>query len=403
MSADSYEPLLRLNQSLTDQPIGPRSPERVAQLLADLARSGPVSAAALAAIDQLGVDWLQHHGLAALTWSRCQPALAPQPDLAANLRLLYYAALTRTERRAQELTAVLRVLAGSGLTPVVFKGGLLAFSVYPDPACRLMGDLDLWLSAAEMPQAQAALEAAGYRLSTKPDRPPALMELDNGEVSLIGPDYTTGLVELHYGVFPGEWLRRAACVAQAEVRARCQPVVLADSPTWTLAPADHLLQIALHVAINHQISMAALRSLLDITLLARHPARDGQPLEWAVIVQRARAWRVATATWLVLSLAVELCGLTEAAAAVQQLAPGRLRQKLIGRLANAESLVNARELRNSHWRYVYLLLLVDRKRDMLKLVYRALWPEDDWLRARYGRSGWRIQLRHLLDAARGRF
>ncbi len=46
------------------------------------------------------------------------------------------------------------------------------------------------------------------------------------------------------------------------------------------------------------------RSLVDITFLARH-----QPLDWSVIVQRAREWRVATATWLVLSLAVDLCGL----------------------------------------------------------------------------------------------
>ncbi len=397
MSVDSYEPLLRLNQPLTARPVGPRPTELAARLLTDLAQSGPVSEAALTALDQLGLEWVHQHGLAGLTCVRCQPALNHQSELAANLRLLYYAALIRTERRAQELTAVLRALADAGLTPVVFKGGLLAFSVYPEPACRLMGDLDLWLSAAEMPRAQAALESAGYRLSTKADRPPALMELHSGEVSLIGPDPTTGLVELHYGVFPGEWLRRAAGIAEAAVRARCRPVVVVGCSTLTLAPEDHLIQIALHAAINHQISMMALRSLMDVTLLARH-----QPLDWGVIVEQARAWRVATAIWLVLSLAHDLCGLHEAAGAVRSLAPSRLRQKWIGRFASAQSLVDMRELRTGVWRYVYLLLMVDRPRDAVKLVYRALWPEADWLTARYGRSGWRVQLRHLFDAARGR-
>ncbi len=60
-------------------------------------------------------------------------------------------------------------------------------------------------------------------------------------------------------------------------------------------------------------------------------------------------------------------------------------------------------------RRVYLLLLVDRKRGAVKLIYRALWPEDEWLQARYGisattrgRAGIGVRLRHLFDAARGK-
>jgi hypothetical protein len=36
------------------------------------------------------------------------------------------------------------------------------------------------------------------------------------------------------------------------------------------------------------------------------------------------------------------------------------------------------------------------------VVVRALWPEDEWLQVRYGRTGFKMQLRHLLDAARGK-
>jgi hypothetical protein len=104
-----------------------------------------------------------------------------------------------------------------------------------------------------------------------------------------------------------------------------------------------------------------------------------------------------------------LCGLDEAAETARQLAPSWLRQRLIGLFANAQSLVDMRDLSKSKWRYVYLLLMVDRKRDAVKLVYRALWPENEWLQARYGsdattggRRGWRLRLRHLFDAARGR-
>jgi hypothetical protein len=110
---------------------------------------------------------------------------------------------------------------------------------------------------------------------------------------------------------------------------------------------------------------------------------------------------VATPLWLVLNLAVDLVGLEEAQEAVRQLQPSALRQRMIRRFVSAESLVEMRDLSASNWRYVFLLLLVDRGRDAVKLVFRALWPEREWLIARYGRYMFTTRLRHLFDAARG--
>jgi two-component SAPR family response regulator len=60
------------------------------------------------------------------------------------------------------------------------------------------------------------------------------------------------------------------------------------------------------------------------------------------------------------------------------------------------------DLSASKWRYMFLLLLVDRGRDAAKLIFRTLWPEREWLSARYGRYTFITRLRHLLDAARGK-
>jgi hypothetical protein len=143
--------------------------------------------------------------------------------------------------------------------------------------------------------------------------------------------------------------------------------------------------------------MSPLRALMDIALLARH-----YNIDWEVIVQRARAWRVATALWLVLSLSVELAGLEEAAEAARQLRPSALRCRVLGCLANVESLVMMRDLSASKWRYVFLLLLIDRGRDALRLCAGALWPEREWLVARYGHYTFATRLRHLFNAARGK-
>jgi hypothetical protein len=352
------------------------------------------------AIQVLSVDWLRRQGLAPLTWHTCKSSNLP-PDISQQLQQSYYSAMGDAELHRRELASVLRALNAASLSPVVFKGAALAFGIYDDPAFRTMGDLDLWITAEDIEQGRQVLEEIGYQSFRKLDRPPALMALFQGEVGLQHSYSGYGLVELHWGIFPGEWLRRAAQVSElSAIHARVVAMHLAGERAWVLSPEDAVIQSAVHTAVNHQMSMFALRALIDVTMMARSAARSAT-LDWTAIVQRARAWRVATAVWLVLSLAVDLARLDEAREAARQLQPSALRQRMIRRFVSAESLVEMRDLSASNWRYVFLLLLVDRGRDAVKLVFRALWPEREWLIARYGRYMFTTRLRHLFDAARG--
>jgi hypothetical protein len=334
--------------------------------------------------------------LASLTWWACRQAALPE-DVRLNLCRAYYAAAGDAELHRRELAHILHQFNGRQIQAIVFKGAALAYSVYPDPAGRTMGDIDVWVAGEDIERARQALTEAGYESFHKPDRPPALMVMFQGEIGLQHRQSEYGLVELHWGIFAGEWLRRAARVSDlSAIRARLVATLLAGETAWVLSPEDAILQSAIHTAVNHQMSMSPLRGLVDIALLARH-----YPVDWEAITQRARAWRVATPLWLVLSLAVDLAGLDEAAEAARQLRPSALRRRLIRRFASAESLVMMRDLSVSKWRYVFLLLLVDHGRDAAKLIFRALWPEREWLIARYGRCTFGTRLRHLLDAARG--
>ncbi len=348
---------------------------------------------------RLGVGWLLDQGLAALIWHRWQGRNTPEisNEFSLCLRTAYYTAIADAELRRRELQTVLQALHAKGLAAVAFKGAALAHTVYPDVACRPMGDSDLWLRTEQMEEAAAVLEQLGYYAQHKSTRPLALMIRSRNELPMYGTRSGSGLVELHWGVFPGEWLQRTTCIDDAELWARAVPATLAGQPALILSPEDNVIQVAVHLAINHNMSSPWLRGLMDIALLARR-----QSLDWNIVVQRARAWRVTTALWLVLNLTVDLTGLNEAAAAVQQLQPSALRRRLLNRFANAESLVLMRDLSLSKWRYVFLLLLIDRGRDAVKLIFRALWPEREWLIARYGHYTFTTRLRHLFDAARGK-
>lgn len=351
-------------------------------------------------LDEAAVEWLRVRGLAPLTYHRLSRAgllgqAAKTP--AALLRLAHYAATDDAERRERDLRRVLTALTAAGITPVLFKGAALTYTVYPDPACRQMGDLDLWLTAEEMPVALSALERIGYAASVNERRPLAYQARYLGEIALKRPTDGVVGVELHWSAFPGVWLTRTAAVDHVAIWQRARPVTVAGCPALALAPEDALIQVAVHLAVNHQMAAPWLRGLLDVALLAR-----AQAVDWATIAERAAGWRVGTAVWLVLQLTVELFGLVEAAPILSRLAPSPVRRRLLDCLVNTASMLALRNLTRTSLRYALLLLLVDRPADAARLAWRALWPEGDWLAARYGCAGAWVRLRHLAGAVRGR-
>ena len=135
---------------------------------------------------------------------------------------------------------------------------------------------------------------------------------------MVSDEPGMGLVELHWNVFPGEWLRHTAQIDEGPLWERTVP--LDGRSADQLAPEDAVLHTCLHFAVGHQMSRLGLRPFLDLELI-----RKEYEVNWDIVVQRARAWRVKTATWLVLDLWGELFGQTEELP-VDDLRPSAFRQ-----------------------------------------------------------------------------
>lgn len=344
-------------------------------------------------------QWLAALGLAPYAWHRLKAsgcAASVAPELGKALRTSYYASVADTELHATEAREVLGRLADAGVAPVLFKGAALAYTAYPDPACRPMGDLDLWVPEPDMPLARSTLGAAGYREHVKAERPLDMQRQLGGEVQLTGTRPGSGLVELHWSMFSGEWLRRTAAVDNEGIRSRARVTQIAGCDALIPAPEDAAIQLAVHLAVNHQMAFPGVRGLLDLALLART-----SNLDWTAVAARAQEWRVATATWLVLRLAAELFGLAGTEAALVSLAPPAGRRVVLQRFVDGPHLLEGRDMTGGSRRLAFQLLLVDRARDAARLVGRTLWPEEEWLRMRYGSAGAGVRGRHLARAARG--
>jgi hypothetical protein len=159
-----------------------------------------------------------------------------------------------------------------------------------------------------------------------------------------------------------------------------------------LAAEDAILQTAFHVAVN-QFGQAPLRGLMDLAVLARRHVID-----WTAVASRARAWRLATATWLVLDTANRLIGLPDCELALSELRPTRARRAALRAFVTPRSVLAERDLTRPLRHQAFMMALVDRRRDGARLVGRTLWPEPWWLAARYGGPVSRV--RHLFRLVR---
>jgi len=317
---------------------------------------------------------------------------AAWPELRAALLQDRFLAMAEWELHDKTLAQLMTQFTQAEVTAVLLKGAALAQTVYPDRTWRTMSDIDIWVQAEEMAAAVAAVRAVGFEIHSKEERPWQLQQLSQGEIQLYRTDWAQGLVELHWLPFQGWWLLRVAQPDAAAVWARKEPLNLEENGVYHLAAEDTVLQVALHLIISHQLGMKALQGLLDMALTAQVRGVD-----WGVVAERAREWRVRTAVYTVLSLLDALIGAAGVETALERLRPSRLRRWLIARFVSPEWVLAGRDLRNGRARYLLLLLLVDRPRDMLTLMFRTLWPEEEWMQARYGgkrvsrwRHMWRV-------------
>jgi hypothetical protein len=147
---------------------------------------------------------------------------------------------------SSELKGVLRAFGESNVRAVPLKGPFLAERLYESAVLRVSRDLDLLVRKADLPRAEATLNAAGFAPGTPDDyhRPWRRQ---------------TTTVELHHDV--ENPLAFNFHVAGALQRAR--PATSQREPCWQLAPEDELLFLCVH-AVRHRFERLSL--ILDLQL-----------------------------------------------------------------------------------------------------------------------------------------
>ena len=220
----------------------------------------------------------------------CAPAALPAPWRERFSRS-YFECSCRNLALTAELFRVLAALESRGVAATPYKGPVLAAQAYGDVALREFSDLDIILPQRQIVAAHEALldlgfspEIAAIEPSPSPRRTPGQYAYRKGAGTLV---------ELHtehtLRYFPAALDLQALC-------ARRRPIALAGRQVLTFSAEDTLLLLSVH---GSKHLWDRLSWIADIAVLT---ARS--QLDWPLVLERARSWRVQRMLLLGLGLAV---------------------------------------------------------------------------------------------------
>lgn len=222
------------------------------------------------------------HGLAPLIyWNFRRASIEPDDrrvsmQLAASFR--YSAA--RYLRQLGELLKILDVLNAKGIQAIPLKGPVLAEALYPHPALRPFGDLDILIDERSLRRARDLLLTRGYepRERWMPDQSYFMRFFHHYTMS---NEKAGSTVELHWSVDPPSIRPRFTL---NDLLMQCEPVRLGNDHVPGFPAELSLLLLCRHGARH---AWSSLLQICDVAaLIAAHPA-----LQWDRLLDHARQHR----------------------------------------------------------------------------------------------------------------
>jgi hypothetical protein len=329
------------------------------------------------------------------------------PDVLEHVQKAYYFSLLRSDTLDAELKRILHILQSAEIPVVLLKGAALARSVYPTPGLRPMNDLDLLIPRSYV--TQALPDPTGYSarfvqqflgeqtfVRTPAEQSSVGDHLGQEALPVIATGQRVGL-DLHWRLLTVEWYRNTARLDDDALWAAARPLDCGGIAAWQLSPEDTVIHLCLHAAIQHAYICPAL-SYVDIDRVVRV---SDPGVDWDLLRKRTAAFRVGPPVYFGLCFAERYLGTPVPAGVLADLAPSALwacRLYAIQRITGADRQpIFARRSIGRRAKYLVQVLLVERGRDLLSMLFKVLFPGREWLIARYElKSSSQVALYRLL-------
>jgi hypothetical protein len=262
----------------------------------------------------------RHRVLAQVTASLRAVPGAPEA-LLAELSRSEVARTVHQLKILDDLRLFAEAMAELGVPWLVFKGPVIAHTLYERPELRSFQDVDVLLPRRGFASTLERLESRGCEVL---DRNWRLIERERrGQLHLRL--WTGSVADVHWHLLNRRSVRTAFPISMPEVFARRRPGEVEGLAVETLDPVDTLVHLALHAALG---GADRLLWLSDVTraIEATAPA-------WPDVVGRARAWRAGPSVAFVLRRARAVLGAAVPDDVLRELDGARFRSGIGDRLA----------------------------------------------------------------------
>jgi len=308
------------------------------------------------------VPFLYHH----LHWPEFAGAIPSR--LFKTIEYTYYTNLKRNLRFEEELSRVAEAASAGGLTIIPLKGLALIQTLYPNPALRVMNDVDILIKKGELGGLKDILPGLGWR--ELPRKAPAQEVIEDRHAALFSKRLSTDTVlslEIHTTLA----YARPKKIMIPRLWERAYAKTIRGTAMHYLSSEDTLLSLALH--LRSHTRRLTLKFIIDIAELLQ--AR-GAVLDWPYIKTVACANRIRDTVYFFVYLARELSGAAVAVDALKTLHPPPVKRKLMNCLCNRYNFFSLKK-----WRAALLrLLLFDRTVDFLTYLAKVSFWERFFLR-----------------------
>jgi hypothetical protein len=221
------------------------------------------------------------HAVAPLLYQRLKglsPGVSVPAGVFERLREIYLNTVATNMRFQHELSKRLKILKDNDIPVIVLKGTHLGEVAYGNIGLRAMCDVDLLVRKNDLSKVQRRLMETGYY------------------------PYNNSLpLDVHWSIEHN--IVPPLPIDEEKLWARAEASSIAGVEVLVLSPEDLLLHLCIHLSFHHLFGFAGVRTLCDIRQTIQHYKIR---IDWNVVHDRAREWRVGKAIYLALLLAKEL-------------------------------------------------------------------------------------------------
>ncbi|MDE2484704.1 MAG: nucleotidyltransferase family protein, partial [candidate division NC10 bacterium] len=178
---------------------------------------------------------------------------------------------------AHELASILRACEARGMAHAPLRGLALAERLYGDITARPMGDIDLLVRKADLPEVAEALKGLGFK---EMDRRPGFARTFSYTLEFFKDRHGWVIVEPHWSIAYPPFVDR---VDMEAVWNRCVRGQVVGADAWLLSPEDLFVHLCFHLI--HRGDDAPLLWFYELDRLLRHKETA---LDWQQVVLIAR-------------------------------------------------------------------------------------------------------------------